>query len=282
MLCPSCSGQNRENARFCSTCGHPLIEELLRQLDLCIVLDATGSMKDYIDITRRELKTFTQQLSAHDIKPDMAYALVLYRDHPASENEFVTKSYAFSQNLGNVQSALDGARAKGGGGDQAEAVVDGLYVATHDLNWRENSHKVIVLAGDAPPHGWGSSKDRFPSGCPCESQHGNVIEVANRARMRGISIFSLGIGNRATMQKSFGEIAKHGGGQYIPISNARMLIDKVLAVMGNEFDKVRIDRLVQSLYEADSTPQSIAAKTGLSIGDVDESMNRLRQRMLIK
>ncbi len=46
MLCPSYGKQNRDNARFCNTCGCPLIGELLGQLDLCIVMDATGSMKE--------------------------------------------------------------------------------------------------------------------------------------------------------------------------------------------------------------------------------------------
>ena len=281
MLCPSCSKQNRDNAQFCSGCGQPLIDELLRQLDLCIVMDATGSMKDYIEVTRKELKAFAQKLYAHDIKPGIAYALVLYRDHPPSENSFVTQSYAFSENLEDLQKALDGARAKGGGGDGAEAVVDGLYVASHDLKWRENAHKVIVLVGDAPPHGWGSPKDRFPKGCPCEDEHGTVVDVAKNARVRGISIFSLGIGDTVAMKKSFEEIAKHGGGHYVSISHADTLIDEVLAVMGDEFGKVRIDRIVQSAYEPGSTPQSIAAVTSLKIGEVDESMNRLRRRKLI-
>jgi von Willebrand factor type A domain/zinc-ribbon domain len=281
MLCASCNKENRDNARFCAGCGQPLMERLLRQLDLCIVMDATGSMQDYIDATRKDLKAFVQKLHAHDIRPELSYALVLYRDHSPQKNSFLTKIYNFSRNLDDLQTALDGTRAKGGGGDGAEAVADGLYLATHDLHWRENSHKVIVLVGDAPPHGWGGPKDRFPNGCPCEEEYGTVVDIAKNAYIRGISIFSLGIGNNALMKKSFEAIAKNGGGKYISILNADMLLNEVLDILSDEFDKVRIDSIVQVSYTTGSTPQSIASTTNLTIGDVDESMNRLRQRKLI-
>jgi hypothetical protein len=244
-------------------------------------MDATGSMQDYIDATRKDLKAFVQKLHAHDIRPEMSYALVLYRDHSPQKNSFLTKIYDFSKNLDALQAALDSTRAKGGGGDGAEAVADGLYLATRDLHWRENSHKVIVLVGDAPPHGWGGPKDRFPNGCPCEEEYGTVVDIAKNAYIRGISIFSLGIGNNALMKRSFEAIAKNGGGKYISIHNADMLLNEVLDILSDEFDKVRIDSIVQASYTTNSTPQSIASTTNLTIGDVDESMNRLRQRKLI-
>ena len=281
MICPSCNKENRDNARFCNKCGHSFVEKLLRQLDLCIVMDATGSMQEYIDATRKDLEMFAQKLHTHDLRPDMAYALVVYRDHLPLKDTFVTKSYPFSKNLDDLQTALDETHAKGGGGDGAEAVADGLYIAAHDLNWRENSHKIIVLVGDAPPHGYGSRKDRFPHGCPCEKEYGTIVDITKNARMRGISIFSLGIGDNAIMKKSFETIAKNGGGHYISLHNADVLLNEVLDIMSEEFQKVQFDTLVQSSYTQKLTPQFIASTTGLTISDVDESMHRLRQRRLI-
>lgn len=281
MVCSSCGTPNREGAKFCHRCGSTLFrDERLRQLDLCLVVDATGSMRDHIDAARKNLQTLARKLTAHSLHPNMSYALVLYRDHPdpGKNGGPVTELHPFSLYLADLQLALDGTRTKGGGGDGAEAVVDGLYDACYRLQWREHSHKVILLAGDAPPHGSGAHKDRYPRGCPC--QH-DPERVAREARMRGITIFSLGIGDNSFMAKSFSQIARTGGGTFVFINSADTLIDQIQDILLGEFSKVDIDGTVLSAYRPDATPQSIAAATGLPIGDVDESMNRLRQKRLI-
>lgn len=74
-----------------------------------------------------------------------------------------------------------------GGGDFPEAVTDGLFELSR-LNWRENSRKVAVLIGDAPPHGVGSNGDSFPSGCPCGENW--RIQILN-CRETGISLHAV-------------------------------------------------------------------------------------------
>lgn len=282
MFCSSCGTSNREGAKFCHRCGSVLFrDERLRQLDLCFVMDATGSMRDHIDAARKNLQALASQLTAHPMRPNMSYALVLYRDHAdlgKKESSPVTELSPFSPYLEDLQQAFDAARTKGGGGDGAEAVADGLYDACYRLQWREHSHKVILLAGDAPPHGSGARKDRYPRGCPCKH---NPERVAREAHMRGITIFSLGAGDNSYMARSFQEIAHCGGGTFVFINSAGTLIDQIKDIVLGEFGKVDIDSSVLAAYRPDATPQSIAAATGLPIGDVDESMNRLRQKRLI-
>lgn len=282
MVCSTCGTPNREGAKFCHRCGSALFrDERLRQLDLCFVMDATGSMRDHIDAARKNLQALASKLTTHPLRPNMSYALVLYRDHADPEKKDsgpVTEVSPFSPYLEVLQRAFDGTHTKGGGGDGAEAVADGLYDACYRLQWREHSHKVILLAGDAPPHGFGAHKDRYPRGCPCKH---DPERVAREAHMRGITIFSLGIGDNSFMARSFQQIARDGGGTFVFINSAGTLIDQIKDILLGEFGKVDIDSAVLSAYRPDATPQSIAAAAGLPTGDVDESMNRLRQKRLI-
>lgn len=279
MECSSCGARNRDGAKFCNHCGSTLFsDERLRQLDLCFVMDGTGSMRDHIEATRKDLQGFARKLTTHPLRPNMSYALVVYRDHSDSDKNTVIERSPFSLFLADLQLALDNTHTKGGGGDGAEAVADGLYDACYRLKWREHAHKVIMLAGDAPPHGKGGHRDKYPQGCPC----GHDPEtIAREARMRGITVFSLGIGDNPSMIKSFRQIARQGGGTFVSIGSADSLIEQVLALIMAEFGKVDIDGTVLAAYSSTSTPQSIAAATGLPIGEVDESMNRLRQKRLI-
>ena len=279
MVCSACGTRNRDGAKFCNRCGSVLFsDERLRQLDLCFVMDATGSMGNHINATRQNLQTFARKLTAHPLRPNMSYALVLYRDHSNSDKSFVTRRSPFSLYLADLQLALDNARTGGGGGDGAEAVADGLYDACYQLKWREHAHKVIMLAGDAPPHGQGGHRDKYPQGCPCGH---DPVNIAREARARGITTYSLGIGDNPSMMQSFQQIARNGGGTFVSIGSADTLIEQILALILAEFGKVDIDGTVLAAYQPDSTPQSIAAATRLPIGEVDESMNRLRQKRLI-
>jgi len=250
----------------------------LRQVDLCFVMDATGSMGSYIAEARKELKSFAHQLSTHKLNPRMAFALVLYRDHLPYDPTFVTRSHQLSENLVNVQRALDEAGIGGGGGDGPEAVADGLYDALYTMEWRQGSHKVILLAGDAPPHGAGMDGDGFPRGCPCGH---DPLTVAREAQEKGITIFALGIGTDSTMRRSFEQISGAGGGIYVPLNNASALIDRVLTITVAEFGKVDIDRTVYRAYRPKITASEIARTTGLSLKEVEESLLRLRKKEML-
>lgn len=249
----------------------------LRQVDLVFVMDATGSMQSYIDAARKELKAFAQQLATHSMRPRMAYGLVLYRDHPPQDKTFVTQSTRLSESLEDVQQALDRARADGGG-DGPEAVVDGLYDAVYGMEWRKGSHKVILLAGDAPPHGCGGSGDGFARGCPCEH---DPITVAQQAYEKGISIFALGIGGDSTMRRSFESIAQNAGGKYVALGGANALINEVLSITVAEFGKVDVDLVVYAAYRPGITVAALAAATRLSPAEVTASLERLRKKEMI-
>jgi len=256
------------------------VEELLRQVDICFVMDATGSMGPYIANVRQKLKTLAQELSMHRLRPLTAFALVLYRDHPPQDRTFVTRFYPLSEHLDDIQKVFDQASA-GGGGDGPEAVADGLYDALYNITWRQGAHKFIFLVGDAPPHGVGMVGDDFPEGCPC----GYEPEIlARQAKERGIIIFSLGVGNDSTMQNSFERISSEGeeGGMLIPLNDASKLIDKVLEKTRGEFGNIDIDRLVYRVYRPKITVAEIAKSTGLELDVVEKSLMRLRKKEMLR
>lgn len=259
--------------------GNRLIDadEALRQVDLCFVMDSTGSMSSYITAARQELSAFAQKVAAHTMKPKMAYGLVLYRDHPPQDSTFVTRAFGLSEQLEPTQRALNAATAEGGG-DGPEAVIDGVYDAVFGMRWRKGSHKVVILAGDAPPHGEGASGDGFPRGCPC----GHTIrDICVEARERGITIFCLGIGHDSDMKRTFERIAKEGGGQYVPLGSADTLINNVLKLTMGEFGKVDVDRVVMAAYRKGATAATLAKATGLSESEVATSLDRLRRKEMI-
>ena len=132
-------------------------------LDLVFLMDCTGSMGSYIQSATESIRQIVEEIVALE-KSDIRMSLVEYRDHPPQEETFVTRAHDFTASIKKMKEWLEECSAVGGG-DQAEAVADGLNEVL-TLSWREKSTKICVLIADAPPHGLSSSGDSFPNGCP--------------------------------------------------------------------------------------------------------------------
>src|SRR3990167_7363145 len=175
------------------------ILEELSQVDICIVMDTTGSMAAFIHRAKEEARKFAEEVAVRE-GLDIRYAIVEYRDHPPEDLSFVVRVYpfgdadSFQQNL-NILIA-------GGGGDDPEAVLDGLIEAAK-LQWRPHADKLCFLIGDSPPHGAGAPS-RWPEGCPCRATPNGVVEMFASQR---IKLHALSIAGNPLTTKSFGEMA---------------------------------------------------------------------------
>lgn len=157
--------------------------EALRQVDICFVVDTTGSMSPFINEAKHRLVETVSRLSS-DSSIQLQVALVEYRDHPPQEKSFVTRTYALTSNMSKVQSYIAKLTASGGG-DEPEAVYDGVAVACRELDWREHSLRFALLVGDAPPH---VSWSPWCSACPSQRRFRRRVSV--RSGREGSSGYS--------------------------------------------------------------------------------------------
>ncbi len=140
-------------------------------LDLMFVLDATESMKEYIEVAKREMIEF---LKICDYSfASVRVGLILYKDYG---DDFVVKeACVFTSKFEKFIQVLNEVKVSGGG-DIPEAVYEGLFLALRE-SWREDDNvvKKIVLVGDAPPH-------NKPRGKVKKS------DVEEKAKERGVKI----------------------------------------------------------------------------------------------
>lgn len=171
----------------------------ISQVDICIVMDTTGSMAAYIDKAKEEARAFAEEIAAKaDL--DIRYAIVEYRDHPPQDHTFVTRIYPFSD-AEHFQNSLNGLQASGGG-DMPEAVLDGLVDAAK-LQWRPTADKLCFLIGDSPPHG--EYSDVWKDGCPCKATPNGVVELF---ASQHIKLHVLSIAGFKATTKAFAEMAE--------------------------------------------------------------------------
>jgi len=163
-------------------------------LDLMFVIDATGSMSDEMNYLTSEFKTIISGITQDYPGVSKRYSLVVYRD---TGDQYVVRSYDFTDSLELMQDQLSDQSASGGG-DFPEAMDQALSAAMKQ-DWRSgNTAKLLFLVADAPPH---------------DDKMDDTLDHMLDARKMGIQVHSLaasGVGDTAEYIMRIGACLTHG------------------------------------------------------------------------
>ncbi len=171
-------------------------------VDVCFVVDATGSMGDEINFLKEELMDVMLQFQKTAPCSPIRLSSVFYRDYG---DEYVTKKMPFTSRIDDVVSFVSEQYA-GGGGDFPEAVQSGLDVAINELNWnKEALTRIIFLVLDAPPHVHDAAKIR------------NLMQQASEKGIKIIPITASGIDQSTEFCMKY--LSAGTGGDYIYITD---------------------------------------------------------------
>lgn len=188
-------------------------------LDLAFAMDCTASMDPYIIEARDNIIQIVNEIVESE-NCDVRLALVEYRDHPPADDSFITKKHDFTDSAGTMKAWLRECSAAGGG-DIPEAVADALNELV-SLSWRKEATKICVFITDAPPHGLGAYRDKFPEGCPIGL---DPMEISRKLAAKGISVYVAGCEPSILAYKDFYLAVAHiTGGQYVPLEEAQGLV----------------------------------------------------------
>jgi Mg-chelatase subunit ChlD len=222
----------------------------LTRLDVAFVVDTTGSMKDDIRAVKDSLFQIVERIVSRTENLQIRFAIVSYRDHPPQDRTYVTRVFDFTDRIKTVHREISKLKPSEGG-DTPEAVADGLYDARTKLSWASDAYKVLLLVGDAPPHGRRYNSlgdDYFPDGCP--KGHDPIDEVSALKNAFKTTTFLFVCGCNPLVRESFQEIANSvEGGQYYSLKEAKELPDAILKILEGVSDLIEVDRKVLDYYE---------------------------------
>jgi Mg-chelatase subunit ChlD len=239
--------------------------EMLRRLDIVFVIDTTGSMGPCIAEVRKKLNHLASSVSGASVRPDVAFGVVAYRDHPPQEPSYVTCVNPIVSDLAAVQRTISGLTAEGGG-DEPEAVMDGLWDALQKSQWRQGSQRVILLVGDAPAH----------DPCKCELTFPRIYAEAKKQDVR---IFALGTSGSPQMIRQFKQVAEKTGGLFAKLDDAASLIEKILALLESSvIVDMEVSLAVYNRRMSGMAPAGIARQIGRSETEVLAIIRQLEQK----
>lgn len=112
-----------------------------QSLDLAVVFDDSGSMKQQIDATKSKINGLIKHLNVSGL--DARYALVTFSDK-------VTIRANWTKNQNSIYRSINSLRAFGGD-DEPEASLDAIEAAL-SMGFRPNAQKIILVVTDAHAH----------------------------------------------------------------------------------------------------------------------------------
>lgn len=120
-------------------------------VDLCFVIDTTGSMGDDIADVKENMSSIYNALRMKS--DDFRIALVDYRDYSertGDDDDYPARlQMDFTNDTDEIQSVIDGL-GLGNGGDEEETIYSALVMAAN-LEWRADAEQIVLLMGDAGP-----------------------------------------------------------------------------------------------------------------------------------
>lgn len=123
--------------------------DILNEVDVMFVVDATFSMADEINYLKSELTDIIGQMQAIDEDAIINLGSVFYRD---KGDFYLTQQSDFSDKINKTLDFIENQNS-GGGGDRPEAVESALEVAINQMTWSDKAKtRLLFLVLDAPPH----------------------------------------------------------------------------------------------------------------------------------
>lgn len=172
------------------------------QVEVCFVLDTTGSMANMIQGAKDKIWSIANELVSAKPTPNIKFGLVAYRDRTDS---YVTKVTDLSDDIDAIYEHLMAFQADGGG-DAPESVNQALHEAVTKMSWSKGRRilKLVFLVGDAPPHMDYADDIKYP-------------KVCELAMEKNLIINTLQCGNMPGTTKIWTDIARKSEGQYAAI-----------------------------------------------------------------
>jgi Mg-chelatase subunit ChlD len=183
----------------------PEIKPTKPRIEVCFVLDTTGSMSGLIEGAKQKIWSIANEMISAKPTPELKIGLIGYRDRG---DEYIVKSFKLTDDIDSIYAHLRAFEA-GGGGDTPESVNEALAEAIDKMPWSQDRKvlKIVFLVGDAPPHMDYADGPKYP-------------ELCRAAAKKDLIINAVQCGGMTETTPIWQEIAKLSEGSYIAIAQS--------------------------------------------------------------
>ncbi|CAG8635776.1 uncharacterized protein OCT59_003702 [Rhizophagus irregularis] len=231
--------------------------KLSMKVDLCFVLDCSGSMAPFIDAAKDCILQVSNYVKNTNPNIKLRVGFCGYRDYYNKDKHL--QVFDFTDNYENFTKYLHNHVLAISNDDDPEDVLGGLNAAVNLLNWISTT-RVLLHIGDFPPHGrrFTNLRDKYPDGDPSGLTPETILK---EMQSKNILYF-------------FGKVTDH----------TEKMLQVFRGIIGEfpVFDIVGGDpiELIEKLVKATSSSITLAVSLTSTVGNGSKDIYSLQQKKL--
>lgn len=211
-----------------------------KKIDLVVSFDTTGSMYPCLAQVRREVEKFVHTM--FDDFVDLRISIIAHGDYCDKDNPYTIRVMDFTRDELTLSDFIKETKSTYGGDfDECYELV--LHTAHADLHWRDDAERVMLLIGDATPHGVGyrDNKDNLDWRIECDKLH----DI-------GVRVFAVhALSNYRVVSKNFyTEVANRTHGMYLTLDQFDEVVDLIKATCYQQYGEEKLNEFVTIIKDS--------------------------------
>ena len=192
---------------------------MTKKIDLVVSFDTTGSMYPVLTQVRKEIEVFVKE--TFNKFTDLRLGIIAHGDYCDKDDPYTIMVMDLTRDKERLCSFVRDVR-KTHGGDADECYELVLNTAGEVMDWREDAQKVMIMIGDASPHGtmYHLNKDRLDWQKECEKLAGLGVTVF---AVHALSYY------RNNSREFYKTVAEITGGTYLALDQFNEVVDLIKA-----------------------------------------------------
>lgn len=225
------------------------------KIDLLVSFDTTGSMYPVLAQVREEVEKFVKQM--FNEFTDLRLGIIAHGDYCDAGDPYTIISKDFTRDsVGLCRFIRETKKTCGGDADECYELV--LNTAHKDLTWRDDADKVMIMIGDASPHGVYYSANK---------SHLDWKEEAKKLAGKGVKVFAVHALSyyRNSSKEFYKTVANITDGVYLTLDQFNEVIDLIKATCYQQGGEEKLNEFI-----------TIIRDNGKMTNSMDRNFRRLR------
>ena len=237
------------------------------KIDLVVSFDTTGSMYPVLAQVRTEVEKFVKTMFSEFT--DLRLGIIAHGDYCDAGNPYTIISKDFTRDeVGLCKFVRDTQKTYGGDADECYELV--LNTARTKLNWREDADKIMILIGDASPHGvhYRDNKDRLDW----------QVEAEELAHM-GVKVFAVHALSyyRSSSKAFYQTVAKTTDGTYLTLDQFNEVVDLIKATCYQQGGEEKLNEFITIIRDNGKMTNSMDRNFRRLLGEIVEEETYYRR-----
>lgn len=225
------------------------------KLDLVVSFDTTGSMYPVLAQVRQEVESFVKDMFTEFT--DLRIGVIAHGDYCDEGNPYTIRVMDLTRDEEKLcRFVRETDKTYGGDADECYELV--LNTARKVVNWREDAQHLLIMIGDASPHG---------INYPQNKEHLDWEEEAKQLGKEDVKIFSVHALSyyRSSSKGFYKAIAELSGGVYLTLDQFNEIIELIKATCYQQGGEEKLNEYI-----------SIIRDNGKMTHSMENNIKRLR------